>query len=128
MVLGPSVASLRPRGIRSADVALAGLRQAASSSLKKTLRGVRAAAPVQAARLGRGSRSARFGPPLVVSLGAADPTSRRAISAVAGQQGHIFRLGSRGRLHPSQYIRPNCGGEVSLRILLRELDWRTARK
>ena len=65
-------------GIRSADVALAGLRQAASSSSTKTLRGVRAPAPVQVARLGRGSRNARIGPPLVASLGAADPTSRRA--------------------------------------------------
>src|SRR5829696_1373078 len=78
VALGPSVASVRPTRIGSADVALAGLRQAASSSLKKTLRGVRAPAPVQVPRLGRGSRSARLRPSLVVSLRADDRTSRRA--------------------------------------------------
>ena len=33
----------------------------------KTLRGVKAPASVQVARLGRSSRTARFGPPLVAS-------------------------------------------------------------
>jgi hypothetical protein len=56
-------------------VASVGLQSAACSSSTKTLRGVRALASLQVARLGRASGSAWFGPPLVASLGVADPTS-----------------------------------------------------